>query len=345
MNNETRERLESYAVGALTAAAFVGFAGNIIYDYTVNRNRKFFFRPLSMKEDSEIRGQFFRADVAEDALPWAEKTELTSEHVTAFDGVSLHGYYFRQKKQSDLWLIALHGYAGMASEMFPVAKEFYAEGFNVLLPECRGSGKSGGDSFGLGWLDRYDLLKWTYRILELNPDAKIVYYGVSTGAAAALMAAGEEIPSNVRCIIADSAYSNLVDLANYHFTKNSIPWFPLNFAGSLVTKIRAGYSYRDASCINSVARSSTPILFIHGGKDAMVPLDMVTQLYNAASSVKDILVIPEAAHAYGMYVAPEQYWKKVADFINRFVDTERDNWGFVPRVSEQLNKFLGIQRN
>ena len=344
MNSEIREKLETCAIGALTAAAFVGFTGNVVYDYAINRNRRFFFRPLLTKDDSMIRGQFFRTDMAEEALSWAEKTAITTETTAAFDGIPLHGYSFRQKKQSNLWLVAVHGYAGMASEMFPVAKVFYEEGFNVFLPECRGSGKSGGDNFGMGWLDRYDILKWTYEIIERNPDAQIVYYGISTGAAAVLMASGEEIPINVRCVIADSAYSNLVDLFNFHFQKHSIPWFPLNFAGSLVTKIRAGYSFHDASCTSRVARSKTPILFIHGGKDEIVPLEMVYQLYNSTGSVKDILVIPEATHAYGMYAAPEPYWKKVAEFIGRFVVTENEDWNFVPRIREQINKFLGIER-
>lgn len=342
MNRETREKLETYAAGALTAGAFFGFFGNIIYDYTINRNRKFFFGPSLWKNESMISGQFLKVDAAEDALEWAEKTAITELNTNAFDGISLHGYCFLQKKNSNLWLIAVHGYGGMASEMFPVAKVFYEKGYNTLLPECRGSGRSGGENFGMGWLDRNDILKWTYQIVEKNPDAQIVYYGVSTGAAAVMMAAGEDIPSNVRCVIEDSGYSNLIDLFNHHFQKRSIPWFPMNFAASLVTKIRAGYSFHDASCVNQVARSKTPILFIHGGKDEEVPLEMVYQLYNSTGSVKDILVIPEATHVYGMYAEPHLYWDKVTDFINRYVDVSDNGWDYRPRIMEQINKLRGI---
>ncbi|MHC1771511.1 MAG: alpha/beta hydrolase [Flexilinea sp.] len=341
MNRDIRGKLETYAVEALTAGAFIGFFGNVIYDYSINRNRKFFFGPALWKNDSMTRGQFLKTDIAEDALAWAEKTEITELKMKAFDGISLHGYSFLQKKDSNLWLIAIHGYGGMASEMFPIAKEFYEKGYNTLLPECRGSGRSGGESFGMGWLDRNDVLKWTYQIIDKNPDAKIVYYGVSTGAAAVMMAAGEDLPSNVRCVIEDSGYSNLIDLFNHHFQKHSIPWFPMNFAASLVTKIRAGYSFYDASCVNQVAKSKTPILFIHGGKDREIPLEMVYQLYNSTVSVKDILIIPDAAHAYGMYAEPRLYWDKVSGFINRFVEISDGERESRTGIMGQIDKLRG----
>ncbi len=341
MNKDIHEKMKTILLGTLTVGVIAGISGNIVYDYSINRNRKFFFGPTLWKNDSMTRGQFLRTDVAEEALHWAERTEISELNEKAFDGVALHGYSFMQKKHSNLWVIAVHGYAGMASQMFPVAKIFYERGFNVLLPECRGSGKSGGNCFGMGWLDRNDILKWTYQIIDKDPDARIVYYGVSTGADAVMMAAGESLPSNVRCVIEDSGYSDLIGLYNHHFERHSIPWFPLHVAASFVTRIRAGYSFFDASAINQVAKSKTPILFIHGGRDKEVPSEMVYQLYNATNCVKDILVIPEASHAYAMYVEPELYWKKIWDFTDRFIDNSEEERDYRSKIMGQINKIRG----
>jgi len=341
MSKDVHEKIKTFILGTATVSAIAGLTGNIVYDYSINRNRKFFFGPALWKNDSMTRGQFLRTDAAEEALQWAEKTEISELSVKAFDGVSLNGYCFIQKKPSNLWVIAVHGYAGMAAEMFPVAKVFYERGYNILLPECRGSGKSGGQCFGMGWLDRNDVLKWTYQIIDRDPDAKIVYYGVSTGADAVMMAAGESLPSNVRCVIEDSGYSDLISLFNHHFERHSIPWYPINLAASLVTRIRAGYSFFEASALNQVAKSKTPIFFIHGGRDREVPSEMVYHLYNATNCVKEILVIPEASHAYAMYVEPEMYWQKVWNFVDRFINNSELEHDYRSRIMGQINKMRG----
>ena len=43
----------------------------------------------------------------------------------------------------------------------------------------------------MGWLDRYDIRDWARQIVSRDPDAKIIIHGISMGAAAAMMAAGE----------------------------------------------------------------------------------------------------------------------------------------------------------
>lgn len=341
LNNKRKTAL----LTLLTAGGFIGATGSILYDYTINRKRKFLFGPNLTKEDTLTYGDFLRTDIAEKTLDWAENTQIRQHKATAFDGIELSAYSFEQKKPSKKWLIAVHGYGKSASSMFPIAHPFYEAGFNVLLPECRGTGHSGGNCLGLGWLDRQDVVKWVFSILNDCPDAQIALYGISTGADAVLMASGEELPANVRCIISDSAYANLVDEYNYLLRKTKINSVLvagfMTFSTSLITSFRAGYSFKNASALQQVARSKIPTLFIHGGSDTLVPTEMVYLLYNVAACPKELLVVPQATHGYSLFADYSEYWKRIWKFTQPYIPTSESEKPYIDRLVDQINRIRG----
>ena len=57
-------------------------------------------------------------------------------------------------------------------------------------------------------------------------------------------------------------------------------------AANMVTKLRAGYDLEEASAVKQVAKSKTPMLFIHGDADTFVPFEMLDEVYNAAKVEK-----------------------------------------------------------
>lgn len=334
-------RLETCLLAAATAFGLAAFAGNVLYDYTINRKRKMLLGPKVWKDEDVVSGMFKKTDLAEETLDWAESTPISHYSTIAGDGINLSAYGFEQSVKSHLWVIAVPEYAKNAASLFPVARQFYSKGYNTLLMEPRGVGKSGGNAFGLGWLDRLDVICWIREIIKGDSAAQIVLFGLCTGADAVMMASGEALPSNVRCIIEDSGYSNLTDMANYLIKSFNLLSFPLNIATSMVTLVRAGFTFREASAVNQVALSSTPILFIHGGMDKHVPPYMAYELYESATCVKDLLIIPNASHAYAMYSDSDHYWARVSEFINRFVDKEaaiQATGGIRQRVSSFLRK-------
>jgi len=331
---------------AITAAGvgFMAAAGNIIYDYAINRNPKYLFGPLKKHNESVTVGEFSRMDLSEETIAWAEKTTITQRQTHAYDGTSLNAYCFEQKKPTKRWLIAVHGYGQSAAGMFPFAKPFYEAGFNVIIPECRGCGRSGGNYYGLGWADRMDIVKWCRLISADQPKADIVLFGVSTGADAVLMASGEDnLPSNVRCVISDSAYTRLTDLSNYLIGKRNIPSGLLTFSTSLVTYLRAGYSFAEASAVNQVARSHTPTLFIHGGQDELCPVEMCYELYESAECTKDIMIVQEASHGYAMFASYEQYWERIRKFTESNLPEKSDETSRVTKLKNQVKRVVRRQ--
>ena len=204
--------------------------------------------------------------------------------------------------------------------MSSYAKNYYDMGYNVLIPDLRSHGLSEGDYIGMGWDDRLDIISWINNILEDNADAEIILHGVSMGAATVSMVSGEDLPSNVKAIVADCGYTSVWDEFAYQLDDLfSLPQFPILNVSSLVSKVRAGYFLGTASSLKQVEKSKTPILFIHGDKDDFVPYYMMEELYNATSSEKEMLTIKDAGHAKSSEVDPETYWTTVYNFTNKYI--------------------------
>ena len=126
------------------------------------------------------------------ALPYEPVT------IRSDDGLTLFGRCYPAAPDAP-WLLLFHGYRSAAERDFCGGLPFgMGMGCNVLLVDERAHGKSGGRCLTLGIRERYDCRRWVdYVVGHAGPDAKIVLYGMSMGAAAVLMAAGPDLPKNV----------------------------------------------------------------------------------------------------------------------------------------------------
>lgn len=79
----------------------------------------------------------------------------------------------------------------------------------------------------------------------------------------------------------------------------------------IVAKRKAKYDIKEASALEQVKKSKTPILFIHGSNDDFVPEYMCEKLFNAANCEKEKLIINGAGHTDGKYRDPETYYNKI----------------------------------
>ena len=235
-------------------------------------------------------------------------------YITAGDGVRLTASCRRQ--QSGKWALIMHGYTSGKENMRSYAQKYYEQGYSVLVPDQRAHGESGGEYCGMGWPERLDVIKWAERITEEEPGAEIVLHGVSMGAASVLMAAGEGLPENVAAVVSDCAFTDVASIMRYQLSERVVDSAALlSFGGSAVTKLRLGHTWGEASALAMAARSGIPILFIHGGADDFVPVQMAHELCAAAPEPKELVIIPGAEHAQAAYKDTEKYWTAVFDFI------------------------------
>ncbi len=293
-------------------AVVTGFiTGNFLFNLALNpKSSKAIIFQSGFDEEKEQRRMENEKWLKENA----REVEIESKKI------QLHSYEVKNKKESKIWVIAVHGYTDSASFMVNSAKQFLNYGYNVLMPDLRAHGKSGGKYIGMGWLDKEDIVLWIDYLIATYGNIKIILYGISMGAATVMMTSGEKLPSNVRMVIEDCGYTSAWDeMAHELKYLFKMPTFPAIYNANFITRIRAGYSLKKASCIKQLKKSKLPILFIHGDKDNFVPFYMLDKLYEAGGSKKEKLVIKGAGHAEAQWINPEKYWHTVRKFIKKYL--------------------------
>lgn len=300
------------------------YAGNFFYNVALN--------PATNKDDV-LSAPHNKVDYSkdEDITPeekkwqeerqeWVENVQFEDVYLQSYDDLKLHGNVLMNENQTNRWAILFHGYGGHGLQMKRSAKDFYDMGFNILMPDARGLGDSEGHYIGMGWHERLDGTDWINQIVEQNNDAEIILYGVSMGGATVMMISGEQLPTNVKAIVEDCGYSSVWDEFSYQLKSiYGLPSFPvMNFA-SLVTKFRAGFFLEEGSAVKQVAKSTTPMLFIHGDNDTFVPSAMLDVVYDAANVTKEKLLVEGAGHGAAASIDRVVYWDTVTEFINRFL--------------------------
>lgn len=290
------------------------FAGNYFYNYAVVPSEKDFLEgdtPGTTKTNEESSAQSWFAN-PDNRKEWQQ---------TSADGLKLSAIYLPATDSHKTAIVA-HGYMGDAETMANYAKMFHDLGYNVLVPDARGHGKSEGDYIGFGWHERKDYVKWIDQVLETNGQSEeIVLYGISMGAATVMMTSGESLPTNVKAIIEDCGYSSVNEELAYQLNELfGLPPFPLIQVTSLMTKIRAGYFFGEADVIKQLEKNKLPMLFIHGDADTFVPYEMLDKVYQATKGPKEKYVVPGAEHAKAYSVDPENYQKTVSNFLEKYVN-------------------------
>ena len=231
-------------------------------------------------------------------------------------------YYLRENTnvKSNNYIMLLHGFSGSHKSINYFSKLFYDLGYNIITMDLRGHGKSKANYIGMGILDSKDLLDVLKDFTEKNKECNIALFGVSMGAATVLTSLNLDLQKQVKCVIEDSGYTSVKDEFKYQL-KNifNLPSF-LVYSGSIISKIKANYSFLDKSSIDGVMKNTLPLLVIHGKKDKFVPQDMGIKIYmNSKSKNKECLFLDNAGHVRSIYVDKDTYIYKVKEFLKEYL--------------------------
>ena len=298
--------------------------GNYFVNYAIARSGAGGDRKISQESTIEVLGEDEKIIennkkiAKENSEKWSEAIQQKQVEVKANDNITLRGTEYLNQEETNKWAIILHGYRSNPSSVLTIGEHFSEKGYNVLIPSMRACADSEGEYVGMGWLDKEDLKCWINLIMEENKNAEIILHGSSMGAATVLMASGDELPANVKNIIADSGYTSVWDIfASEAKARFNLPEFPVLNMFQIVANRKAKYDIKEASSLEQVKKSKTPILFIHGDKDGFVPEYMCEKLYDATNCKKEKIIIHGAGHTDGKYREPEKYYNTIFDWISR----------------------------
>lgn len=194
------------------------------------------------------------------------------------DGARINALHFRTANPKGV-VLYFHGNAGSLKSWGDVAPDFTQRGYDIVIPDYRGFGKSTGQikSEKMLLLDAetaYAYVKKTF------PDNQIILYGRSIGTGIAVHLARTNRP---RMVILESPYLSMLDLAARYY-----PLFPRPLLSLLVRyPLRTDLWIVDVAC---------PVYLFHGGKDKIIPFNESELLSKLIRSEHQLITVPEGDH-------------------------------------------------
>ena len=255
------------------------------------------------------------------AKEWLRSQPLETIYTKSFDNLTLAAEILDCEDAKGT-IIAVHSFCSSPLKDFgDVAKYYHELGYRVVMPYQRAHEKSEGYYITYGIKECRDIVEWTGVIeRRYGKNENVFLHGVSMGATTVLMATGyQELSPNVRGVIADSAFISPYRLFRNIVKKDlHLPAFPFLYAMEAIAKEEADFGFSDYSTLEALDDCTRPILLLHGEDDALVPVSMAHENYEACHTEKELVIIPGAQHALGYLVDKETCKAAVYDFLDRY---------------------------
>ena len=229
------------------------------------------------------------------------KVDLEFDDIFFFtsDGVKLHGWFIPAR--SDITLLWLHGNGGNISHRIDnlLMTHMYLD-MNIFIFDYRGYGLSDGIASEQGlYLDAEAACEYLNCRSSIEIDTQVVLFGRSLGSSIAVDLATKR---EFRGIILESSFTSI-----RHLARTIYPNIPVSY---LMKMVESRFdSIRKIGAVNS------PVMFIHGDQDCMVPIEIGKDLFHAAKEPKHFYVIENADHNDTYLVGGERYFSAIKDFI------------------------------
>ena len=239
--------------------------------------------------------------------------------VRALDGALLRGWKVRAAEPNGNWVLLYHGVADNRIGVLEHAKFLLRAGYNVVMMDARAHGASGGDKATYGWLERYDTHAVVNQLGASEHVGHLYALGESMGAGIALQSAAVE--PRIEAVVAESSFSDLREAAYDYAGLHWNPWLgkTLFLPGAWVVTYRgekeAGFRATHVSPEKAVAARAFPVLLICDADDTTLPCRHSKRIYAAARGPKQLWVVPHAFHTAALGLAPNEFERRVLEFL------------------------------
>lgn len=261
-------------IGFLALGGYIGLCG-LVYKH---QDRLIYFPD-----------DYIGADPASANLTYEEFSVDVSPEVT------VHGWIVTSADENAPWILQFHGNAGNIANRVDHLRLFHELGFNGVLFDYRGYGKSSGEPSEKGLIeDGLAVVKYLEEVRGVDPRF-LIYWGESLGGGVASQVALKKPP---RALILKSTFTSVPDLA-----ADVYPFLPVR----LLAKTR--FDTKEA-----VPTFLFPKLIIHGQADTIIPIQHGQTLYQLCLEPKTFF-----AASGGHNTSPMELGQEFKDTVKSFV--------------------------
>ena len=236
------------------------------------------------------------------------------------DGVPLRGWWVPAPEPKGT-VVLLHGLNRSRLEMVKKVPFVHEQGWNAVLFDLRHHGASGGDVSSFGWFEKNDA-EAAKAYAESRSKGPVVFWGVSLGAATAVLAAAED--ASVAGVVCDSSYRSLPDTVahhirlfrNFRWWMRIVPSWPVGPEVLYWMGRRGGFNPRAVDVQGAASRlAGRPVLFVCNSGDRRMPSDIAFDLKAAAGERARVLVVPGNTHGEAYRDGKPAYDSAVGDLL------------------------------
>jgi fermentation-respiration switch protein FrsA (DUF1100 family) len=218
------------------------------------------------------------------------------------DGTKLHGWFIPPSKGKPKGTVVFsHGNAGSMGHHLGFVLWLANAGYQVLMYDYRGFGKSGGAVDRRGMI--HDVrAAFTYAQSRKDVSARqLISYGHSLGGAKSVTALAETPVPGLKAVVVEGAFASYQSMATM-------------LAGALgKSLVTDDFSPRDY-----VGRlAPVPLLVIHGTADEIVPFSQGRELYERAEKPKTLFQVKNGRHGDSLSRQQGEYRNRMLEWLAR----------------------------
>lgn len=235
-------------------------------------------------------------------------------HLMTSDQVEINAWLAGENKKQVVVLMA--GIGGNSTHMTERAKIYLENGISVLLPDLRGTGRSGGDRVSFGWQEQNDLIACV-RWLKTKGYEKTGVHGCSLGAAT--IAYSLDTISDYDFMVMESCYDN-IDHAFAHRIFDSGFNRGLFWPAYYFTELRTGANPDQLYPVNRLPKYKGKLLYLAGDRESQIPAEETNGIFaNFGSTQKSLHWFPGAPHCDLCSYNPALYSETLNGFIHTLI--------------------------
>jgi fermentation-respiration switch protein FrsA (DUF1100 family) len=230
-------------------------------------------------------------------------------------GYTIHGWKIKGDDGHGVVLL-LHGVRSDRRSMIGRARFLHRLGYNVLMIDMQAHGETLGPFITFGALESQDVMMAVEYIKQVMPQESVAVIGVSLGGAAFVLA---DVGNKVQAVVLESMYPTIDEALEDRLT---------HYLGTVVGQWLAPlllwqFEWRTAITpqslrpIDHIAGLNAPLLLLHGTADYNTTVAEAQRLFARAHEPKAIWLVPQAAHVDLHAFAPQEYERRVSDFLER----------------------------